>query len=246
MIDCTIICVYNKKEILNNFLESSLKKQKDVLFETKFIDNSSNKFKCARDAISSVLDEINGKYIIICHQDIEFTSSNALKELLLNLSQIKKFGIAGIAGVIGNKIISNIYHGVDKKLVTSNNIRENTLCETLDECLFIIPNKRKYIIEFKKLMSNSWHLYAVEYCLKMKILNEKVYVIPSNIYHASSGASFDNSYYRQLKLMAKKYRKEIKKINTTMGFWHTNKFLLNIDIHISKARMLKNKLIKKN
>lgn len=244
MLDCSIISIYNKKEVINKYLKTSLDKQINVKYEEIFVDNSQGKYLCAKEAIQSVIDELNGKYIIICHQDIEFKSKDSLKNIIDTLDNISEFGVVGVAGVNKKQIISNISHGINKMPVTSNTINKESLCETLDECLFIIKNETKYINEFKKIICNTWHLYAVEYCLRMRILNEKVYVIPADIYHVSSGDSFNNSYYEQLRIITKKYHKEIKSINTTMGFWNTNKLILEWQILITKLRRLKKKLVK--
>lgn len=64
----------------------------------------------------------------------------------------------------------------------------------------------------------------------MRSMGKKVYVIPSQIYHKSAGASMNKYYYKELKRICKIYKNKFKNIKTTMGIWHTNKAILCIDI----------------
>ena len=60
-----------------------------------------------------------------------------------------------------------------------NSINYPKEVQTLDECMFII--KKDYFNEHIFNERDSWHLYAVKYCLKVLINGDKVYVIPANL-----------------------------------------------------------------
>lgn len=244
MINFSLMTIYNKENVLNECLIKTLKKQDKITYEIKYINNQDNKYRSAKEGFLSEIDNLKGEYIVFLHQDIVFNNVDTLKKIYNYLREIEKFGIVGIAGVNNKIILSNITHGPDNIEVTKNKIFVPTKCETLDECLYIIKNEKKYIDEFKKMIGDGWHLYAVEYCIRMKLIGEDVYVIPSNIYHASSGASFDDSYYIQLKKISRHYKKNIKKINTTMGFWFTNNIKLNFQIFIRKLKVRIRKLVR--
>ena len=115
------------------------------------------------------------------------------------------------------------------KKISKETIKEPENVFSLDEVLFIVKKKKleKYPFDIK---NKTWHLYAVEYCLKMKNKGEKVMVIPSNIYHLSDGQSLNNSYFRELRRICKENRKLDKVIYTTVGSWYTNPILLNMQI----------------
>lgn len=236
----TILSVYNNGQLLQDCLISSVGSQADVALELKYVDNTDHQFANAKSAFVSAIDNCEGKYILFSHQDIRFLDDHELSNIFNCLESISDFGIVGVAGVNGRDIISNIYHGATPFKVTDNNITEPTLCETVDECLFIIKNEDKYINIFKELICDSWHMYAVEFCLRCRQLSEKVYVIPANIYHVSPGNSYDESYYTQLKKIAKKYKGSFERINCTMGFWHTGFFSLWNQIRRRRKRDLKN------
>lgn len=240
MKDFTIISVYNNEQLLQECLRSSVESQRDISVEPRYINNTTNKFANAKVAYQSELVNYSGKYIILSHQDIRFLDEYELRNIYDRLEQIGDFGIIGVAGVSGREIISNIFHGETPRKVTENNITEETPCETVDECLFIIKNEEKYIDIFRDLCCDSWHMYAVEYCLRCRQLSEKVYVIPANIYHVSPGNSYDESYYTQLKKIAKRYKGGFERINCTMGFWHTGTFKLWNQIRRRRKRDIKN------
>lgn len=183
MKDFTIISVYNNGQLLQDCLNASVESQVDVNVELKYVDNSDGRFPNAKVAFESALDNCLGKYIIFSHQDIRFMETNELHNIFDRLESIGDFGIVGVAGVKGRDFISNILHGETPRKVTDNNITEETICETVDECFFIIKNEPKYLDIFRNLICDSWHMYAVEFCLRCRQLSEKVYVIPANIYH---------------------------------------------------------------
>lgn len=239
----TIISVYNNRQLLQECLQSSVESQQDISVELKLIDNTDNKFPNAKLAYESALDNCTGKYIIFSHQDIRFLNEKELYNIF-NRLETMNFGIVGVAGVNGRDIISNIYHGEKPMKVTEYNITQETPCETVDECLFIIKNEDKYINLFRKLCCDSWHMYAVEYCLLCRQQSEKVYVIPANIYHVSPGNSYDESYYKQLRKIAKKYKGSFERINCTMGYWHTNTIRLWFQIRKRRKKDIKNGTLK--
>lgn len=244
MKDFTIISVYNNGQLLQNCLNSSVESQVDVDVELKYVDNSDGRYPNAKVAFESVIDNCMGKYIVFSHQDIRFMEDDELHNIFDRLEKIGDFGIVGVAGVNGRDIISNIYHGVTPSKVSDYNITEETLCETVDECLFIIKNEAKYIDIFKNLICDSWHMYAVEFCLRCRQLSEKVYVIPANIYHVSPGSSYDESYYTQLKKIAKKYKGSFERINCTMGYWHTGTLRLWNQIRVRRRKDIRNGTLK--
>lgn len=241
----TIISVYNNGQLLQDCLKSSVEAQQEVTTELKYIDNTENKFPNAKVAYESGLDNCLGKYIICSHQDIRLLNDDELKNIYQQLEKIEDFGIVGVAGVAGRDIISNIYHGEEPREVCNYHITQETPCETVDECFFIIKNEAKYINIFRELSCDSWHMYAVEYSLRCRELGEKVYVIPANIYHVSPGNSYDESYYTQLKKIAKRYKRSFDRINCTMGFWHTGTFRLWNQIRKRRKKDIKNGTLKR-
>lgn len=235
----SVVCVYNNKDILDNYLIKSLKIQSSN-YELILMDNTDGKFKSAAEALNEGGKEAKGKYIMFTHQDIDFLSDNWLKNAENTLDSIPDLGIAGVAGKLNIKkgIITNIKDGIPPKYAGTTKIKSVMKVQTLDECLFIIPKNIFKILKFDEETCNDWHLYAVDYCLNVIKLGFNVYVLPFLLYHRSPGFSVSKKYYLTMKKMLNKHKNDYKWIYTTMGDWNTsypffiqilaNKFLLKI------------------
>lgn len=233
----SLICVYNNKKVLDSCLLYSYNKQEKNNTELILVDNSKNKYKNAIEALEYGVQQSKGEYYIFIHQDITFEDKNVLKNMEYQIKSIKDFGIIGVAGYKNKQIISNIIHGQNKEYAGTLSLDVPVACDSVDECLFIIKKSVYDKYKFDKDIIDGWHLYAVEFCLNMRKNNLPVLVIPCNLYHNSNGSSFDKSYYKYLRRLARKYRKNFKVIGTTVGVWYTNPFLLEIKILIRKIKI---------
>ena len=240
----SVICVYNKKDIVENYLKKSIEQQNDCEYELIFIDNRKQTYKNASDAINEGVKRANGDILIWCHQDIILEDNKTFYKIQDYLHQNKKCGILGVAGTRKeNKkektVITNMVHGKDKKIAGNKNIYEPEECETLDECILAMRKDMFYNCNLEKSNIYTWHLYGTEYSIKVKQNGYQVIVFPIKCWHLSEGSSFDESYFKQIKKLAKIYKKQMKVIRTTMGIWYTNICLLNLKIIYSRLKGLK-------
>lgn len=237
----TIICPSNNEKILEECLKDSLKKQSYKNYELIIVDTKNSKFKGAVSAINYGIKQAKGDYIMVVHHDVIFEKYDELERIVNEVEKVKDFGIIGVAGMTKNKgeFVGNITNGENKEKISRFKLDIPMEVETLDEVLFIINKKmlEKYPLNDK---NETWHLYAVEYCLKMHMNNEKVIVIPSEIYHKSAGNSMNIEYFLQLEKLCKKYKKNYKIINTTCGYWFTNGILHKLQMY-RNIRKLKQK-----
>lgn len=228
----SIICASNNKKILEECLEQSLSKQSYKDFELIVVDTKKNKYIGASEALMYGAKKAKGDILIFIHHDVIFYTEYELENIVKQIEKIKDFGILGIAGAPYKKgnLVGNITNGEPKIYISDKKINDFTEVQTLDEVMFIIKkdNLEKHPLN---LDNKTWHLYAVEYCLKMHENNKKVMVIPSNIHHLSAGASMNDDYYKQLRKVCKIYKKTYRNINTTCGRWYTNKILLELQIY---------------
>ena len=236
----SVVCVYNNKEILKNYLLKSLKNQ-TIDFELITLDNIEGEFKSAAEALNYGGNKANGKYIMFVHQDVDLCSDTWLEEAEKILDSIPDLGIAGIAGMSekghkneerGRNIIK---HGDPPKIWSwGKPIQKPEQVQTLDECLIIIPKSIFDRLQFDEQVCNDWHLYAVDYSLSVRELGIGVYVIPLYIYHLSTGALskdcfhtildlslLPKGYYQTLKKLLKKHKPYFKWIYMTTGDWST-------------------------
>jgi GT2 family glycosyltransferase len=224
----SIVCVYNNKEILEDYLLKSLKNQ-TVKFEFIGADNTNGQFKSAAEALNQGGKKANGKYIMFVHQDVDLCSNTWLEEVEKILEKLSNLGIAGVAGKSENKtgVITNIKHDNPPRFAGKIQIKKPSKVQTVDECLTIIPKSVFNKLRFDEKVCNDWHLYAVDYCLSIKRLGFDSYVIPVFVYHKSSGYSMSEKYFITLKKVLKKHKNYYNKIYTTMGNWST-RYPLNI------------------
>lgn len=226
----SIICPSNDEKILNKYLLSSLKKQTYKDYEIIVVDTIKNKFNGCIDALNYGIKKSKGDILMFVHHDVEFTNKKELENIASYISNLD-YGIAGVAGASfkRNTLVGNITNGPDKEKISNTEIDDPTKVQTLDEVLFIIKKDTIKKYPFNN-SNNTWHLYAVEYSLEMIKNNQGVYVIPSKIYHASPGYSLNKSYFEYLPKVIKKYQKNNKYINTTVGSWYTNKLLFKLQM----------------
>lgn len=231
----SIICAYNDKKILDQFLLDSLKKQVNCNYELILVDNSDNKFKSASMALNFGSIKAKGDVFVYIHQDVYLIDHLALSKIE-DFSLNNSFGVCGVAGVnSANEILSSVYQGRNK-IIAGNKCETISEVNVLDECLFFI--KKKDFDGFDYL-GDTWHFYAVNYsykCLQKDLSN---YLFPVDVWHYSPGFSLNNSYFVTLKNFFKIYP-NIKEVNTTMGNFKNNCFLdLFIGYYKFKINILK-------
>ncbi|MBB1070165.1 family 2 glycosyl transferase [Limosilactobacillus sp. RRLNB_1_1] len=219
----SLITISNHENIYQEF-KQGLKKQKDVDYELIKINNDHQQYSSARAAYNEAATKANGKYLVFLHPDIRFLDEYALRDTLNAIKAIPSFGVAGIAGspwkLYKNKsfIVTTIVQGQDKESVGTS-IDKTTEVQTVDESFFVI--KKSYWQQQPFTNLAGWHFYAVEQCLQAIINGKKNYVVPSRIWHKSTGGSEDKNYVRIGKKIVKEYGSYFPYINTTVTKWDT-------------------------
>ncbi len=235
----SIVCVYNDEDTLKSWLLKSLKNQM-AKFELIKIDNTQNKYKSAAKALNYGGRQAKGKYIMFVHQDVVLSSDLWLKKAEKILDSIPDLGIAGVIGIseaernIKARMKNIIKQGEGMQEI-GNPIEKPESVQTLDECLVIIPKNVFNRFQFDEKICDTWHLYAVDYSLSIKRFELGVYAIPISIYHRSPGnllkrhqilclGPLSNEYYRVLRKLLRKHRKNFNQIYTTCGEgeWRTD------------------------
>lgn len=216
----SVVCVYNNKQVLREYLESSLDIQ-TVGFEKILIDNSQNKYESAAKALNEEATRATGKYVLFVHQDVRIYSETWLSDAEKMLDSLRNVGIAGVAGKkdwSGVKTV--ITQGDPPHQAGSFLSAEPLLVQTVDECLFFVPREVFAAVNFDERVCDNWHLYAVEYSLSVREMGLEAYVLPLNAYHKSMG-QFSEAYYAVLKKVIGKHKKHYSIIFATTGNWIT-------------------------
>jgi hypothetical protein len=210
--------------MLNTYLKKNLDNQ-TTNHELIFIDNTTNKYKSASEALNYGGNKAKGKYLIFVHQDVDLLTKTILDDLELILDNTSNLGVAGVAGKSKNSryIVSNIKEGIPPKDVSDIHIKKPVKVQTVDECFFVIPKSVFNTVKFDEKVCDGWHLYGVDYCLDVKEMGLDVYVVPIKLYHRSAANSFSIDYYFTVKKLIKKHEKSFNSITTTMGNWNNSK-----------------------
>ncbi len=228
------VCVYNNEKILNNYLLKSLKNQ-TADYEIITLDNTQGKYKSAAEALNYGGRKAKGGYIMFVHQDIILGSDLWIEKAEKILDRLPNFGIAGVAGRCENDegVITNIEHGIPKRVAGEIHIKKPIKVQTLDECLIIIPRFVFSLLQFDEKVCNDWHLYAVDYSLSIRRLGYNVYAVPMYVYHLSTGfkligklerilrGPLPRGYYISLKKVLKKHKNYYEKIYINSGTYRT-------------------------
>lgn len=172
-----------------------------------YIDNSAgNKFS-ATGGLNRMILEARGKYIILCHQDIELFDDDC-SVLLTRLEELDRldenWALAGNAGGLGwGTTVMRITdpHGANQKLGELP-----AKVDSLDENFILL--KRSALLGFSVDLSG-FHLYGADICLHARARGLSAYVINFHLRHLSGG-NIDESFLRQADAFEQKYRNLFK------------------------------------
>jgi hypothetical protein len=218
----TIVCVYNNKKIFSDCLLKSLQAQ-SAQFELIALDNGTGAFGSAAQALNhgALSIRADSAYIMFAHQDISFFSASLLADVELMLNALPNLGIAGVAGNSEkeNRLIANITHGTPARY-DGYSLQEPVRAMTVDECCAIVPRDVFQNHQFDTTVCDNWHLYVVEYCLRIQSFGLGVFVLPVDMHHGSKGR-LNASYFMALKKVLARYKNIHQKIYTSCGCWDT-------------------------
>ena len=218
----SIICLYNDRIILDEWLCDGLSKQ-TVPYELKLLDNTKGQFTSAAQALNQASQNLDNKYIMFVHQDVRLGSKTWLADAERCLDGLGNFGAAGVAGSSKeNRGLANVIHGVPP-IQAGFKTDKPTPVQTLDGCLVMTRKDVFMKIGFDETTCKYWHLYPIDYCLDLGTKGYNVYVIPYGIYHLSkgSGAVQSEGFKKTKEQIIKKHRDHVDCIYTTTGVWET-------------------------
>jgi len=231
----TVISVYNNRQIFNDCLSVSLSSQTAV-FQSILIDNTTGANKCGAKVFNEVINRARGDFLLFCHQDVVFKNSIWLSDVEKELALLTNPGVVGVAGCKEKTkgVFTNIVHGPNRTFAGEYRVTVPTKVQTVDECLFIVPQDIFSHIQFDELTCFGWHFYAADLCLSCILAGYTCYVIPVELYHLSAGSSLDISYYKTGRLLANKYRSSFSSINTTCSTWRTKYSVAQYYMYLAK------------
>lgn len=198
---CTLVTDQEQyQEMMESFIQAGFN---TTLCEFLIADNTrGNQFEAYR-ALNRFLQEAQGRYIIVCHQDIliNYDQEAVLKERISELERLdQRWGVAGNAGA------RDLYHMA--MVITQNNtlIRKGNFPSkviSLDENFLLIKAEANLAVSGDM---SGFHLYGTDICLIADCMGWNSYVIDFNISHESSGR-MNSSFHEISKQLQKKYQR---------------------------------------
>ena len=237
----SIICCYNDKKILEDFLLSSLKEQTED-YQLLLIDNTQNEFSGVAKAYNSVFDDIENENVIFCHQDFAFKEANQLEKLGKILKNRKK-AILGFCGIDNNgKVYSNLLCKGTEEYITRNRVGHMMSVESIDECCFCMSKEwLDKIGDFDERVCDNWHLYATDYCFRTKLVGGEVLLITQEAYHKNvkkPKSEVTKDYLSTLKKIRKKYKDDYEIIYSPCYITSTNVIKFKLKTFKTRMRIL--------
>lgn len=186
------------------------------------IDNRNNEFSSSAKALNFGADKANGEVLIFMHQDVLLEDPNSIEYIHDYLTSRNNLTLVGIAGVVKNprEVCSAITETRERIVRHANVITEPTKVETLDECLLAITSKDFTGNRFDEITCDNWHLYGVDLSLNIGLKGGDIVCLPIKAVHLSTG-NINKSYYKSLKKVIKKYKKQVPCIYATCGTFKT-------------------------
>ena len=113
-------------------------------------------------------------------------------------------GVAGVAGMsdIGRNWKERVRFSIEVFNEASwegiSRTEELQEVQTLDECLLIVPRSVFARLQFDEKVFDGWDCYGADYCLSVKKLELKSYVIPGRCGHSTMRASYQIWEFKEL------------------------------------------------
>jgi len=221
----SVVCVYNKERILQDVLLKSLANQ-TAEYELITVDNRSSIFKSAAEALNYGGEKAKGDYIMFVHQDMWLGSNSWLEDVEDMLRSIPDLGVAGMAGMSEE---GRTYHERRRWSIEDFGelwqeiglVKQPEEVQTLDECLLIVPRAVFDKLKFDEKTFDGWDCYGADYCLCVRHLGLKAFVIPAHCDHSCLRAHYLPWEFRNLlkyqKRLRQKHSGQYKGIYTWMG-----------------------------
>ena len=228
-IKVSVICVFNDKSALDKQLKASLTNQ-NIEYELIALDNTSNRFKSAAEALNYGSSQAHGDILVYSHQDIYLKRPNELRGFVEAINNCPVGTVIGTQGVKEPRKVyySNITAGneyIDKIIEDYKEDYYEVSC--VDEGFFGIKKQTWERLRFNEILCDNWHLYCVELCLHTRKNGNSVYVWPSQLHHFSMGV-ISLGYMKNLKKLCKVYRGDFKYIWTTCYKVRTNTVYIHL------------------
>lgn len=235
----SVVIVYTNEEKLAEALKYLESQTIFSSTELVLLDNRNKTFSSAACALNYGANRAVGEVIVFMHQDIYLWDENFL-EKYYNFLQDKPSSILGVAGVAQKDHLIYFDFCESKEKIYHGRSTNGELIQaiTLDECLFAMQKTLWQKLKFDEKTCDNWHFYGADICYNNLLNGGENLICSADICHESKGSAYNKSFRRSLKLMIKKYKKDLKRIETTCVNIKCNMFMFSIYSMVSRIRQI--------
>jgi hypothetical protein len=198
---CTLVTDQNEyRTMVDSFRKAGFN---DETSEFIFIDNSKGNKYDAYAGLNKMISVSSGKYIVLCHQDIELNYDNKEK-LISRIAEIdsidKSWGILSNAGGLHlKKRVERMYYPHKEMNMGPFPFKVKSVDEN-----FILLKKEANLGLSHDL--SGFHLYGTDLCIHAHTAGYSAWVIDFALLHKSTG-NINESFYKNKRELIAKYTK---------------------------------------
>lgn len=207
--------------------------------ETVLVDNRENRFPSAASALNYGAENAKGEVVVFMHQDVYLWDGKILEKYFDILHSNPK-AILGVAGVAQKDHLIYYDFCETKERIYRGRSSHGQLIKaiTLDECLIAMQKSLWAKLKFDEKTCDNWHFYAADICYNNLLSGGENFILSADMCHESQGSAYNKAYRQTLKAMIKKYRKKLKRIETTCVHIKCNMFTYCIYATVSRFKQL--------
>jgi hypothetical protein len=212
---CTLVTRREQyQRMLDTFLKAGFSEDR---CEYLYVDNTLANEYDAYEAFNLFLQKARGRYVIVCHQDVELLYDD-IADLEQRIEEMDKldprWALLGNSGGINLEHRATWITDGDEARFYSSGRRFPQRVKTLDENFILVKNEANLAVSADL---GGFHFYGTDICLIAGILGFNAYVIAFNVYHRSAG-KIDDDFRQCKRRLQKKYQRALKPryLQTTM------------------------------
>jgi hypothetical protein len=220
------VCTLVNDAVEYSEMITSFEKAGFVSGDTEYIyaDNSTGNEFDAYTGLNRFLQEAQGKYIIICHQDILLIDNKTmLVNCIENINKLdSNWAVLSNAGAIGPNYLSMLISYPDEKIVHKGRPPEKV--KSVDENFILIKSSANLALSGDL---HGFHMYGTDLCLIADLLGYSSYTIPFNLLHKSEG-NVSQDFWEGKRSIQRKYNSKLtgRWIQTTISQFYISGSLI--------------------
>jgi hypothetical protein len=208
----SIVCVYNDREVRRQCLDSSIKKYSgDVDIDFVPVNNTTHAFASAGAALNHGAQKARHDLVVFVHQDVYLHSIDRL--YVAGAAFSGRWGLLGANGITSQS--ESVGRLRDRTQLIGRSAPYPVDVESVDEVLFMVPRELVLQHPLAENADLAWHAYAVEYCLRLRLLGKRVGALDLAVTHNSLTINLDKLDVAH-RYVGAKYP-QLRPIRTTCG-----------------------------